>query len=202
MFYPSGGGMDLEGAKLGLEDNTVELVIDPNWVDLIKPRRLVFENFDTDTQWNYFRIENEELEPIDIENVYRDSEELVDIEPLHYIDRIYWDEGYYEGEKLPPSARLVSRYMKGDFVIFSKTSFYNHAPSTYDGRHNQMTTDEFREYIAQKAKLAQQALQDKKLAEFAVEKEITLNDILYTYFKEDFNKDHMARFRDKSFDDL
>lgn len=201
MFYPSGGGMDLEGAKLGLEANTVELVVDLNCVDLIKPKRLIFENFDTDTQWNYFRIETEGLEPTEKGNIYFDYEELVEIEPLHYIDRVYWDYGYYEGEKLPLGARLVLRHMKGDFVIFSKTSFYNRASSTYDGRHNQMTTDEFREYIAKKVEKAQKMLQDKRLADIATEKEKSLNDFLYRYFANDFHKDSMAKFRNRTSDD-
>ncbi len=201
MFYPSGGGMDLEGAKLGLEPHTIELVTDVNCIDLIKPKRLIFENFDTDAQWNYFRIETEELAPTGIRDVYRDCEELIEVEPLHYIDRSYWDEGYYEGERIPSSARLVTRYMKGDFVIFSKISFYNHASSTYDGRHNQMTTDEFREYIAQKVKSAQEILQDKKLAKFAAEKQMSMNDVLNNYFRKNFQEDYMRRFRDKSFDD-
>ena len=91
--------------------------------------------------------------------------------------------------------------MIGDFVIFSKMSFYNHASSTYDGRHNQMTTDEFREYIAQKVKSAQEILQDKKLAKFAAEKQMSMNDVLNNYFRKNFQEDYMRRFRDKSFDD-
>ena len=193
--------MDLEGAKLGLEPHTIELIIDVNYVDLIKPKRLIFENFGTNAQWNYFRIETDELEPTGIRSVYRDYEALIEVGPLHYIDRSYWDEGYYEGERLPSNARLVTRYMKGDFVIFSKTSFYNHASSTYDGRHNKMTTDEFREYISQKVKLAQEILQDKKLAKLAAEKEISMNDVLNNYFRKNFQDDHMRIFRDKSFDD-
>jgi len=198
MFYPTGGGMDLEGAKLGLEPNTIELIIDVNYADIVKPKRLIFESFNADTKWNYFRIETGELEPTKIRSVYKDSEELIEIEPLHYIDRSYWDEGYYDGERIPSSARLVTRFMKGDFVIFSKISFYNHAPSTYDGRHNQMTTDEFREYIAEKVELTQKILQDENLAKLAAEKEISMNDVLNNYFRKNFQDDHMKRFRDKS----
>lgn len=201
MFYPAGGGMDLEGAKRGSEPNTIELIIDVNYVDLIKPKRLIFESFNTDAQWNYFRLETDKLEPTGIRDEHHGSEELVEIEPVHYIDRSYWDDGYYEGEKIPSSARLVTRYMKGDFVIFSKKSFYNHASSTYDGRHNQLDSDEFREYIAQKVKIAEGLLQDKKLAKLAAQKEISMNDVLKHYFQKNFQDDHMKRFRNKSFDD-
>lgn len=203
MFYPFGGTMDLEGAKIGSEPDTIELIIDSNWVDLIKPKRLVFENFNSDIQWNYFRIETETLEPTGVGDMYRDiREDLVEIEPLHYIDYSYWSEGYYDGERLPSSARIVTRHLKGDFVIFSKRSIYNLAPSTDDGRHNQMTTDEFREYISQKVKAAQEILSDEKIAKLATEKNMSMNDVLNIYFDKDFYRDYKSRFRDKFFDDL
>jgi serine/threonine protein kinase len=200
MFYPEGGGMDLEGAKLGLEPDTVELVVDVESVELIKPKRLVFENFNSDTLWNYFRLEIEPLEPTGIGGVYRGSEELVEIEPLHYINRSYWDEGRYEDQSLPAGSRLVSRYINGNFVLFAKTSFYNRASSTYDGRHNQMTTDEFREYIAQKVKAAEEILADPKIAKLAAEKDMSMYEVLNICLEKDFHKDHMERFRDKTDD--
>ena len=40
LFYPSGGTRDLEGANVGLEPHTIELVIDERWVELVKPRKL------------------------------------------------------------------------------------------------------------------------------------------------------------------
>jgi hypothetical protein len=106
MYYPSGGGMDLRGAKLGLEPETIELLIDDGYVELIKPKRLIFESFDSDAQWNYFRVETDELEPTGIKNVFRDREELIEIEPLNYISRYDWESDSYEGER-PSTARLV-----------------------------------------------------------------------------------------------
>jgi serine/threonine-protein kinase len=198
MFYPSGGGMDLEGVRFGIEPETIELIIGSKSIELIKPKRLVFENFSSDTLWNYFRLETNHLEPTGTGGVYRGSEELVEIEPMHYISRSYWDEGIYDGKPLPSNARLVSRYIEGDFVLFAKQSFYNHAPSTYDGRHNKMSTDEFRDYIAQKVKATQEILSDKELTKFAMEKEISINDVLINYFEKDFHKDFMLKFRDGS----
>lgn len=201
MFYPSGGTMDLEGANVGLELHTIELVIDKRWVDLVRPQRLIFENFSSDTQWNYFRLETQSLEPTGIGNVYLGSEGLVEVEPLHYVDRSSWDSGYYEDERLPPSARLVTRHMNGDFVIFSKRSFYNLATSTSDGRHNQMAAEEFRNYIAQKVRMADEILRDKNLANLAAEKEISMSEVLDIYLRKDFHKDHLTRFRDLPYDD-
>lgn len=201
LFYPSGGTMDLEGANLGSEPHTVELVIGDRWIDLIRPKRLIFESFGSDSQWNYFRLETQSLEPTGIGRVSFGNEDLVEVEPLHYINSSYWDSGYYDGERLPSSARLVTRHMNGAFVIFSKRSFYNLATSTSDGRHNQMATEEFRNYIAQKVKLADEILRDNKLANLAAEKEIPMSEVLDTYFRRDFHRDHMARFGDGTYDD-
>jgi serine/threonine protein kinase len=105
MFYPTGGGMDLEGARLGLEPSTIELIIDDKVVEIIKPKRLIFESFEFDAEWNYFRIETDELNPTGIDESSSTREELVEIAPLEYISRTYWDEGYYDDERLPSESR-------------------------------------------------------------------------------------------------
>jgi hypothetical protein len=93
MFYPEGGGLDLGAAKIGAEPDTIELFVQPEQAgaDLVKPKMLIFESFGYDMEWNYFRLENLELEPTGIyENIYHDHEELLELEPLVYIDRTTW----------------------------------------------------------------------------------------------------------------
>lgn len=164
MFFPRGGGLDVEGADISVEDNCIEINTG-GLIEILKPSRLIFHSFNADPQWNYFRIETLNLEPSGIyedkdysdeenesspeenlSNFYSD-EELCELSPGVYISSIYWDEGEYDGEKLPTSARVVTRHFKGSFVIFQKTSIYNRNSSTYDGRHNKMTDEEFRNYI-------------------------------------------------------
>lgn len=145
MFYPTGGGLDVESSKLSTETNCIEIFT--GLTDLLKPKRMTFESF-SDPIWNYFRIETYDLEP---SGVYKEkdypSEELTEIETGKYVNRSYWDEGEYQGQKLPKSARVLTRHLKGSFVIFAKSSYYNRNSSTYDARHNKMTSEEFREYI-------------------------------------------------------
>lgn len=145
MFYPTGGGLDVESSKKSSESNCIEIFT--GLTDILKPKRLLFESFD-DPIWNYFRIETSELEPT---GIYKEkdypSEELTEIETGKYVNRSYWDEGEYQGQKLPKSARVLTRHLKGSFVIFAKSSHYNRNSSTYDARHNKMTAEEFRTYI-------------------------------------------------------
>jgi hypothetical protein len=144
MFYPSGGGMDIESARTSYETDCIEIYT--GLTDLLKPKCLIFESFD-DNLWSYFRIETEELEPSGVyEELDSSSEELTEING-EYVSRRYWDEGEYKGENLPSSARILTRHLNGSFVIFAKSSYYNKNSRTYDARHNNLTSTEFREYI-------------------------------------------------------
>ena len=147
MFYPEGGGLDLTGAARSTETGCIELHTD-DLVDIIRPLKLSFERISEDNEWSYFRIETETLEPSGVYGENDDVfEEVIEIGPNQYANRSVWDQKLYQGKPLPESARVISRYFRGSFVIFRKTSLYNKVSSTYDGRHSQMTGEEFRAYI-------------------------------------------------------
>jgi serine/threonine protein kinase len=151
LFFPDGGGLDLRGAALGAEPNTIELYFDtPNSAYVIRPKALYFESFSA-SDWNYLRLEFAGLER---SGVYGDTwdrnspaEEVVELPGGRYVDRYAWDEREFEGDPLPSDARLLIRYGYGSMVVFHTRSIYNLTSSTYDGRHNKMGADKFRSYI-------------------------------------------------------
>lgn len=152
MFFPDTGGLDLEGVNFSDETNCIEL--DCGFKFILKPKRLIFESFSCDTQWNYFRLETWPLESTGIYG--KDFEkshmhELVsEFSPLDYRDYKYLEYRYEYNEagyEIPDSARSVTRYFRVSFVFFCKRSFYNMYGPTYDGRHDKMNTDEFKRYI-------------------------------------------------------
>ena len=148
-FMPSGGGLDLSGANISHEENCIELKYG-GLVDIVKPKKLIFNYLGDNFEWAYFRLETEELEPSGIYEELPEkfiSEELTEISPLHYEDRSIWEHGYYNGEPLPKSARAVSRFFKGTFLIVAKSSIYNQIPATYDGRHNKFNDKQYKEYM-------------------------------------------------------
>lgn len=159
LFMPSGGGLDLEDVRISHEEGCIEL--DFQLIDIIKPKRLLFESFGYDPEWNYFRLEADELEPSGVykakkgEDPYEkthDREEVTQVYPGHYEDYNYLENSYYREQddyeyERPQGMKHVTRWFRGSFVIFCKRSVYNRTSSTYDGRHNKMTTDEFRDYI-------------------------------------------------------
>lgn len=152
-LFPAGGGHDLTGAKRSTEKGCIEFFT-PNSVRIVKPKVLEFNYFPNNTCWAYFRLETVGLKPI-TPNLSPSfiKEKVTELEPGHYIEKEIWEKGYLgyneKGNRilLPKSARLVSRYFKGSFVIFVKSSPYNRNHVTYDARHDKMNGKKFRQYI-------------------------------------------------------
>lgn len=153
LFFPSGGGMDLSGARSSTrEAGCIELVTD-GFVSILRPKSLHFESFGYDPEWDYFRLEASELEPSGVyPGLDRNDEEVTEIGGEFYAPRHHWDSGSFEHKPLPEGSRSVSRYFRGSFVVFSKESIYNHTSGTYDARHDKVSADEFRSYIEEAAK--------------------------------------------------
>ena len=187
VFFPRSGGLDLKDARLSHEEGCIEL--DFQLIDIVKPKRLLFESFGYEHEWNYFRLETGDLEP---SGVYEKEEEDKDVpsedEPLsdernyeelselspgeYYPYHILEDRYHYKDDYLITDyARHVTRWFKGSFVIFCKRSTYNLTSSTYDGRHNKMTTDEFREYIDKNVKYQRSKKENLLVNRFQAEQE-------------------------------
>lgn len=123
LFFPDSGGLDLERAvRSKRELGCIELIAN-GLASVVRPKRLWFESFNDDPQWNYFRLETGELQP---SGVYADIaedwhyEELTDVGGHTYADRSCWDANEYRGKELPEKSRVVLRYFRGTFVIFQR----------------------------------------------------------------------------------
>jgi len=146
MFFPGGGGLDLEGAYPSHENGCIEL--NCGYTEIIKPTRLIFQSFPGQYEWNYFRIETDGISPSGVyNNLTYDHEEVTEIAPCRYIARHYWDQGTYNGKPLPETARVVSRHFKGNFLIFQKTSEFNKSSVAYDDLWTKLSLDQFNEFI-------------------------------------------------------
>jgi serine/threonine-protein kinase len=56
MFYPSGGGMDLKGVESAGEPGAIYLIVGPQSAEILKPKKLCYESFGFDPEWNYFGL--------------------------------------------------------------------------------------------------------------------------------------------------
>lgn len=152
-LFPVGGGHDLVGVEKSYEKGSIELRT-PHSVRIVKPKVLEFNYFPNHIDWAYFRLETGGLKPItpNINSSFI-KEKLTEIEPGRYVEKEIWEKGYLGYDEngyrilLPKSARIISRYFKGSFVIFAQNSLYNKNHVTYDARHDRMNSKKFRQYI-------------------------------------------------------
>lgn len=152
MFYPSGGGMDLKGVEQAGEAGAISLLVGPQSAEILKPKKLCYESFGFDPEWNYFCLEADEIEPIDgVALSYNGFDQyLTELDRGEYTGPEAWEYSEYNYQPLPVTARRVNRYIKGAFVFFSKASRYNATSSTYDAWQN-IGEVEFREIIERAA---------------------------------------------------
>ena len=158
LFYPTGGADEIKSAFRSNEKGCIEIITNGH-VEVMNPKRLIFNSLEEDMDWNFFRLE---LNPIEVSGVYGDimdsCEELIEYESGKYISISFWGEDEVGEQLVPQSARLVTRHLRGSFVVFSESSSYNN-PEMYDARHNTMNSTEFQNYIEKLAKSAKSDVQ-------------------------------------------
>ena len=167
MFYPTGGGMDLEGAvRFDEEPGCLALKTGDRVAEVVKPSALLFESFGAELGWAYFRLECAPMSPCGVYDYGEDGddnlplpkrEEVVLVEPGTYGTRSDWDANSSHGKRLPETAQLIIRSLGGGpFVVFSKGSTYNFARGkgfdAYSAPHATNNAQEFRQFIANAAR--------------------------------------------------
>jgi hypothetical protein len=161
LYFPGIGGLDVTGAGPSAEPGCVEVYCGPerSHPEIVRPRSLTLNFVPGMPSLSYLRIETEALEPTGVYESVDLREELVEVAPGEYRERSVWEDDDRE-----PEWRLVTRHVRGAFVIFSKGSAYNlgdrYSPrliagDTYDARHDKMNAAEFRSYIESVASAAQ-----------------------------------------------
>jgi len=159
MLLSTKGGLDFKKAEKANEEGCIYVYDTLGICYLCKPKCLIYESFAEKYTWNYFLLELEELEPI-FADVY-DRETLIEDYPGNYVSAQYSQYGVYdydEGTPLPEGFKTLCRYLRGKFLFVLKGGPYNHINGTYDGRHGQCTSDEFRKYIERLIDITQVAV--------------------------------------------
>lgn len=194
MLFPGSGGLDLLGVEYGLEPDSIELVVGDKSICLVKPIRLMFESFELDWEWNYFRLEVGGLEPTGLTKVHRKLEYLYEVGRNLYVSEREWYRDQENDQTYPRESRSVSRCMGGSFLFVKKTSLYNQIGATYDGRHDQLSADEFRDYIRENGYEAKELLNDQQLKRLASEKGYTIEHLVRAHFEAKFRQEYIDRF--------
>ena len=148
MFFPDGGDLDFVNVKKASEEGCIDIISNLGYFR-VKPRKLIFEKFDVSV-WNYFLLElNEQNVTVgDCNNEY--VEEVVEDTPAHYVSAKSFNYGVYDydsGKPLPRGSRIIIRYLKGKFLFVLKLGPYNFIQKVTDGRHNNCTSENFKNYV-------------------------------------------------------
>lgn len=150
MLLPTGGGGDATTVKKAHEKGHI-FIYNEGLAIQLKPKSLYMECIDVDSPiWNYFLLEVENVPCIEKENLNSGKEYCAALPTGKCIvsDGIQYGKYAYDSdEDLPKGTVIVERYTKGNFLFVFKMAGYNSIGSTYDGRHNDATPDEFRTYI-------------------------------------------------------
>lgn len=157
LFFPSGGGLDIEGSTYSHEERCIELdfggntcIVRPVSLQLVMPER------DPLREWAYFLLQTGELAPSGVyENGSEETfESVLELAPGEYVESFYWDEGYYgvdetgDRRELPEGARRIERCFGGSFLITAKASGYNLSDvfDAYRATHTKRSPAEFQSF--------------------------------------------------------
>ena len=156
-MLPNGGGMDIHDVKYNEADDTLELLDSPQHGYVCRPSAAHFEYIEGFPKDSFFLIENGYLRPSGAygkaDKADHNYEEVVELDGGQFLDRGYWDqgiEGYDENDyeiPLRKSARLLSRFWGGKFLMVDKLGSWNRHNATYDGRHDTMSSVQIRKAL-------------------------------------------------------
>ena len=146
LFFPDAGGLDLTGAKHSNEFMSIELNFE-GLTYIVKPEKLTFDSFGDYCSWNYFTL------------VSTPVPAMTPDYPKEYYSEAFTEFGFldYQAPELMDQmsrqeindrkARSIVRYLKGNFVIFMKSSIYNNFICKYRGDHEKDGPVRFNEKI-------------------------------------------------------
>lgn len=145
--YPTGGGLDWLKAGPSRERDCLAVWVSEKMLDIFRPSRMVAEYFPQAELESFLLIELEQLDALEEKTPSSEPrQEFLELTEKGYVDRSIWDQGFLEIDEngdeipLPDDARLVTRWLQGKILLVAKGSIWNGDPTTYDGRHNNMSS--------------------------------------------------------------
>ena len=142
MFYPDGGGLDMESSRISEYKNCLE--IETPLANICMPRYLSFENIGNEPEWCYFRLNLNELKPSG-----KYSEKFLAEIPMEDLYELSFDKFELPSDyPTHENGRRITRILKGCLLFVASSSYYI-TPETYAGTHNKYNDKSFRMYMEQ-----------------------------------------------------
>lgn len=153
VMLPGGGGVDFHDVSNSRETGCLEFELSERSCLVAKPKKLIFEHIAASPMESFFLLELGELDPSGVyEELHSETEQLLELDG-EYLDNDLSYTGVMghdsEGNEihLPEWTRNVTRKLHGKMLIVAKSGIWNGNSSTYDGRHNKMSSTDIRETI-------------------------------------------------------
>jgi hypothetical protein len=80
---------------MATEEGLIDIIVDLGFVNRLSPRELRYEGFKDRSEWNYFLLTTNTLNPI-YDAGEKESEILTEDFPGHYVDCLDFDYGVYD----------------------------------------------------------------------------------------------------------
>lgn len=150
---PTGGGRDFHAVEHSNEAGCLDFVVDENSIYRLKADRLTLEYIPEAPAESFLLLEAGSLRAIADDGGRDRQEELFELADGERFSRDVWDRGFlgYDDEDreipIPEDAKLVVRWLGGNFLLVTKGSMWNGDAGTYDGRHDSMSVADIRALI-------------------------------------------------------
>ena len=133
-FFPSGGGLDIHGIELNEIEDFI-IINMSGFKTWLKPKRLVYRDFNADISNNYIYLETRKIPNIESYS-HSETTEYTLINNHFLTDYKHWEYNLFEEQPLPENSSRVTFVHEGSFLFVKNDSNYNKVSATYDGRHS------------------------------------------------------------------
>jgi len=149
-FFPSGGGLDVNGNAKVDENDFIRLTLGSSTTYTFKPKSLYFCSVNKNVSYNFFWLECETVEPLfpdKCRSFIEDCVEYYENDEYQIISRSDIDEDSYDNPLIKFKGTHLCRLFSGNVVITSKESIWNRFLDSYSGEHNQYNYLEFKQLL-------------------------------------------------------
>jgi len=154
-FFPSGGGLDVNGNAKVDEYGFIRLTLGSSVTYTFKPKSLYFCSVNKNVSYNFFWLECETVEPLfpdKCRSCIEDCIEYYEDDEYQIVSRYDIDEDSYDNPIMKFHGSYLCRLFTGNVVITSKESIWNRFFDSYSGEHNKYTYLDFKKLLEETEK--------------------------------------------------
>jgi hypothetical protein len=154
-MLPSRGGSDILRVAYNSTSDLIEFSADSKRAYVSRPATLEFAYIKSSPVDSFFLLTIKSMDALGLDkDVTGNREEVIELPDGRLVSSHCLDRGYIghdeDGNELPvpENYRLLVRFLEGKYLMVAKSSRWNRANGTYDGRHNKLTAADIHEMLS------------------------------------------------------